>query len=153
MAQERTLVLIKPDGVKRNLIGAIIERFERKGLTIAGMQLRIPDQALAEQHYDVHRERPFFKALISFITSAPVVALAIDGDDAVAVVRNLMGATDGRKSAPGTIRGDFGCSIGANLVHGSDSAENAAKELAIWFPDGQGLFDWQRADVDWLDAD
>jgi nucleoside-diphosphate kinase len=152
MAIQRTLVLIKPDAVKRGLIGAIVQRFEAKGLTLAGLRLLRCDKATAEAHYVDHKAKPFFPGLIAFITGSPLVALALQGDEAVAVVRNLMGATDGRKAAPGTVRGDFGCSIGANLVHGSDSAENAAKELAIWFPGGAGLYDWERADQAWLDA-
>lgn len=152
MATQRTLVLIKPDAVKRGLIGAIVQRFEAKGLTVAGMRLLRCDKATAEAHYADHKAKPFFPGLITFITGSPLVALALHGDEAVAVVRNLMGATDGRKAAPGTIRGDWGCSIGANLVHGSDSAENAAKELAIWFPQSAGLYDWERADQGWLDA-
>lgn len=152
MAIETTLVLIKPDAVKRNLIGQIVDRFERKGLTLVGMQLRQADEATATAHYADHKDKPFFPSLMEFVLGAPLVAIALRGDEAVSVVRTLMGATDGRKSPPGTIRGDFGCSIGANLVHGSDSAENAEKELGIWFPGGEGLVDWQRADSDWLDA-
>ena len=153
MASQRTLVLIKPDAVQRNLIGEVVGRFERKGLRIAGMRLMMAERAVAEQHYADHRDKPFFGSLIDFIVSAPLVALVVEGDEAVAVVRNLVGATDGRKAAAGTIRGDFGCSISANLVHGSDSAESAARELAIWFPDDAHVVDWQRADADWLDAD
>ena len=152
MAVQQTLVLIKPDAVQRGLIGEIVARFERKGLTVAGMRLVQADQALAEQHYAVHSDKPFFKDLIAFITGSPLVAIALAGEEAVSVVRNLVGATDGRKAAPGTVRGDFGISVGANLVHGSDSEENAQTELALWFPGGEGIVDWTRCDAPWLDA-
>ncbi len=150
MARQRTLVLIKPDGVQRGLIGEIIGRFERKGLTLVGMKLVRASKELATRHYAVHADKPFFPALLSFITSSPLVAIALDGDEAVSVVRNLMGPTDGRKAGPGTIRGDFGLSIGANLVHGSDSEDNAALEIGIWFP--EGLVDWQPCAQPWLNG-
>ena len=151
MAQQTTHVLIKPDGVQRGLVGEILARFERKGLTVVGLKLVQADAEIAGRHYAVHADKPFFPSLMAFITSSPLVAVALRGNEAVAVVRNLMGATDGRKAAPGTIRGDFGCSIGANLVHGSDSVENADIELAVWFPDG--VAEWSRCDESWLDAD
>ena len=147
MAVQRTLVLLKPDAVQRGLCGEIIRRFEQKGLTLVGMRLMKADQATAEAHYAAHKDRPFFPALMSFITGSPLVAVALQGDEAVSVVRTLVGATDGRKADPGTVRGDFGISVGANLVHGSDSAESAEAELAIWFPNGDGLVDWQRCDT------
>ncbi len=152
MSVQTTLVLIKPDAVQRGLVGDIIARFERKGLTLAGMRLVKASRELAEQHYAVHAERPFFKDLIAFITGSPLVAMALEGEEAVAVVRNLMGATDGRKAAPGTIRGDFGISVGANLAHGSDSEENAQLELELWFPGGEGLVAWTPCTKPWLDA-
>jgi nucleoside-diphosphate kinase len=151
MATQTTLVLLKPDAVQRGYIGDILSRFERKGLTLVGLRMVKADETLAGTHYEVHKDRPFYPALIKFITSSPLVAVALRGDEAVSVVRTLMGPTDGRKAAPGTVRGDFGCSIGANLVHGSDSEENAAIELGVWFP--EGVIDWQRCDEPWLDAD
>ena len=150
MATETTLVLIKPDAVQRGHIGDILNRFERKGLSVVGMQFLKAPQAIVEAHYAEHKERPFFGDVVKFLTSSPIVALAISGNDAISVVRTLMGATDGRKSPPGTIRGDFGCSLGANLVHGSDSAESAERELALWFPNG--TVDWEPCTTPWLDA-
>lgn len=133
MPSERTLVLLKPDAVARRLCGEILARFERKGLKIAGMKLLQVTPELSKQHYAEHVHKPFYPLLESFITSGPVVALALEGPEAVTVVRGMMGATNGRQSAPGTIRGDFGLSRQMNLVHGSDSPEAAAKELAIYF--------------------
>ena len=152
MAEQTTLVLIKPDAVQRGLIGEIIARFEAKGLTIVGMRLVQASKDIAEQHYAVHKSKPFFNDLITFITGSPLVAMALRGEEAIAVVRTLMGATNGREAVPGTIRGDFGISVGANLAHGSDSAENAGLELGIWFPKGEGLVDWTRCIAPWLDA-
>jgi nucleoside-diphosphate kinase len=131
---ERTLVLVKPDGVRRGLIGEVIGRLERKGLTVAALRMLTVDEALARQHYAEHVDKPFFPELLAFITSGPVVALAAEGPEAVGIVRTLMGATDPKKAAPGTIRGDFGIVITENIVHGSDSPESAARELAIFFP-------------------
>lgn len=133
MPSERTLVLLKPDAVARRLCGEILARFERKGLKIAGMKLLQVTPELSKQHYAEHVHKPFYPLLESFITSGPVVALALEGPEAVTVVRGMMGSTNGRQSAPGTIRGDFGLSRQMNLVHGSDSPEAAAKELAIYF--------------------
>ena len=133
---ETTLVLVKPDGVQRGLVGNIVSRFEAKGLQIVGMKLMRADQSLLEAHYSDHKERPFFPGLVKFMGSSPVVALALRGHGAIGVVRGLMGKTDGKESAPGTIRGDFGMSRSYNLVHGSDSAENATKELGLWFSEG-----------------
>lgn len=130
---ERTFVMVKPDGVERKLVGEIIRRFENKGLRLVGLKMLTPDQALAEQHYAVHRERPFFGDLVQFITSGPVVAMAWEGSQAVTLVRKLMGATKPEDAAPGTIRGDFTTEIQTNLVHGSDAAETAQQELALWF--------------------
>ena len=137
MAQ-RTLVLVKPDGVKKGLIGEIISRLERKGLAIAAMRMLQMDDALARRHYAVHDGKPFFAGLVEFITSGPVVAVVVEGEKCVEVVRRLMGETDPVRAAPGTIRGDFGLDIGENLIHGSDSDENARKEMANFFP---GLVD------------
>ena len=134
MAQ-RTLVLVKPDGVKKGLIGEIISRLEKKGLKIAAMRMLQMDKALARKHYAVHDGKPFFAGLVEFITSGPVVAVVVEGDKSVEVVRKLMGETDPVKAVPGTIRGDYGLDIGENLIHGSDSEENARTEIALFFPD------------------
>ncbi len=131
---QRTLVLVKPDGVKKGLIGEIISRLERKGLKIAAMRMLQMDEALARKHYAVHDGKPFFAGLVEFITSGPIVAVVVEGDKVVEVVRKLMGETDPVKAAPGTIRGDYGLEIGENLIHGSDSDENAQKEIALFFP-------------------
>jgi nucleoside-diphosphate kinase len=133
---ERTLILLKPDAVQRGLCGTIIERFERKGLKILGMKLMKITPELAAQHYEAHREKKFYAGLVKFMTSSPVVAMALAGNDAIAVCRNLMGATFGADAAPGTIRGDLGISRSFNLVHGSDSPEAAERELKLFFPEG-----------------
>jgi nucleoside-diphosphate kinase len=132
---QRTLVLVKPDGVKKGLIGEIISRLEKKGLKIAAMRMLTMDKALARKHYAVHDGKPFFDGLVKFITSGPIVAVVVEGEKSVEVVRKLMGETDPVKAAPGTIRGDYGLDIGENLIHGSDSDENAQKEIALFFPD------------------
>jgi nucleoside-diphosphate kinase len=132
---ERTLVLLKPDTVRRGLVGEVVSRFEAKGLSIVRMELRTIDGEVADQHYAEHVERDFYPPLRDFVTSGPLVAMVLEGDEAIAVVRAIAGATDGRKAAPGTIRGDFSLSNRENLVHGSDSPESAERELALWFPD------------------
>jgi nucleoside-diphosphate kinase len=132
---ERTLVLLKPDAVRRGLVGEVISRFEAKGLGIVRMELRTIDGETADRHYAEHVERDFYPPLREFVTGGPLVAMVLEGDEAIAVVRALAGATDGRQAAPGTIRGDLSLSNRENLVHGSDSAESAERELAIWFPD------------------
>jgi nucleoside-diphosphate kinase len=132
---ERTLVLAKPDAVARGLVGEIVGRLERKGLTLVAMELRTLDRSTAEQHYAEHDGKPFFADLVDFITSGPLVALVAEGPRAVEAVRGLMGVTDPVKSAPGSIRGDFALEIGENLVHGSDSPESAAREVKLFFPD------------------
>ncbi|MGH3308524.1 MAG: nucleoside-diphosphate kinase [Nocardioides sp.] len=132
---ERTLVLLKPDTVRRGLVGEVTSRFEAKGLSIVKMELRTIDGELADRHYAEHVERDFYPPLRGFVTSGPLVAMVLEGDEAIAGVRAIAGATDGRKAAPGTIRGDLSLSNRENLVHGSDSAESAERELAIWFPD------------------
>ena len=137
MAVERTLVLVKPDAMQRRLAGEILRRFEQRGLTIRAARLVAVDRELAEEHYAEHAEKPFFAELVEFITSAPALALALDGEGAIAVVRTTMGATNPANAAPGTIRGDLALSMPDNLVHGSDSPESAARELALWFPDEQ----------------
>jgi nucleoside-diphosphate kinase len=131
---QRTLVLLKPDAVKRGLVGEILSRFEAKGLTLVAMDLRMIDAAHSDGHYAEHVARDFYPPLRDFVTSGPLVALVLEGDEAVDVVRLLNGATDGRKAAPGTIRGDLSLSNRENLVHGSDSPESAAREIALWFP-------------------
>jgi nucleoside-diphosphate kinase len=132
---ERSLVLVKPDAIRRGLLGEIVGRFERKGLVIEALVLRTMDAELADQHYAEHVEKPFYPPLKDFMTGAPLVAMVISGDQVVDVVRALVGATDGRKAAPGTIRGDLSLSNRENLVHASDSLESAKRELALWFPD------------------
>lgn len=131
---ERSFVLIKPDAVRRGLVGAVLSRFEAKGLRIVAMEQRLIDGALADEHYAEHVERDFYPPLREFVQSGPSVALVLEGDQAIEVVRLLNGATDGRKAAPGTIRGDYSLSNRENLVHGSDSPESAAREIALWFP-------------------
>jgi len=132
---ERTLVLIKPDAVRRGLIGEILRRFERKCLTVDALVLRTMDAALADEHYAEHLAKPFYPPLKEFMTGGPLVAAILSGDEAVEVVRALVGATDGRKAAAGTIRGDFSLSNRENLVHASDSPDSAKREIALWFPD------------------
>jgi nucleoside-diphosphate kinase len=132
---ERTLVLLKPDAVRRGLVGEVLSRFERRGLTIVALDMRTIDGAQADRHYAEHVERDFYPPLREFVTSGPLVALVLEGDSAIEVVRGINGATDGRKAAPGPIRGDLSLSNRENLVHGSDSAESAEREIGIWFPD------------------
>ncbi len=132
---ERTLVLVKPDGVERGLVGDIVHRFERRGLRLAAAELRTLDRATAERHYAEHEGKPFFEGLVNFITRGPVMAMVIEGPgETWQVVRTMMGPTNPSSAAPGTIRGDLGLEIGQNLIHGSDSAESAQREIAIFFP-------------------
>jgi len=145
---ERTFVMIKPDGVQRGLIGEIIHRFERRGLKIVSMKLVHVSQELAEKHYAVHKGRPFYNALISYITSGPVVAMVLEGSNAITVARNTMGATNPAEASPGTIRADFGIEIGRNLVHGSDGPETAAFEIDLWF--GSDIPSWDRSTDRWI---
>ncbi len=146
---ERTLVLVKPDGVQRGLIGEVISRLERRGLKLVGMKLMQVDDALARQHYGEHVDRPFFPGLVGFITSSPVVAMAWEADNAVEAVRSTMGQTNPTTSPPGTIRGDLALDIGRNLVHGSDSPESAQRELALFFSAGK-LLDYSRSNDPWI---
>ena len=133
---ERTLVLVKPDGVSRGLVGEVIARIERKGLTLAALELRMVPRELAEQHYAEHEDKPFFGSLLEFITSAPVVAAVVEGEQAIAAFRQLAGGTDPvDKAAPGSIRGDLALETQSNLVHGSDSVDSAKREIALWFPE------------------
>jgi nucleoside-diphosphate kinase len=149
---ERTLILIKPDGVQRALIGAIVSRYEERGLRIVGMKMVHADRALAEQHYAVHRDKPFFAGLVEFIISAPLVAMAVEGPNAVTVCRAINGATRPHEAAPGSIRGDLALDTGHNLVHGSDSVETAQAELALWFKPDE-MFDYARSVDSWVVGD
>src|SRR5262245_35047760 len=146
---QRTLVLLKPDCVHRRLVGAILQRFERKGLRIVAMKILQPSTELAEKHYAVHQGRDFYESLISFLTSGPTVALVLEGREAITVVRTLMGPTDGAKAPPGTVRGDFALSKQNNLIHGSDSPETAAFEIALWFRPDELVY-YQTVDSSWI---
>jgi nucleoside-diphosphate kinase len=146
---ERTLVLIKPDAVQRQLTGRILARFEERGLRIVGLKLVQVDRALAERHYEVHRGKPFFEGLLAFITSSPLVALALEGPNAIAIVRAMVGATRPHEAAPGTIRGDLAVETAQNLVHASDGPETAAAELALWFEPAE-LLDYRREVDRWV---
>jgi nucleoside-diphosphate kinase len=143
---ERTLILIKPDGVQRALVGRLIDRYEQRGLRLVGLKMAHVSRDLAERHYAVHRDKPFFAGLVEFIVSAPLVALALEGPNAVEVCRAINGATRPHEAAPGSIRGDFALETGQNIVHASDSPDTAADELGLWFADDE-LFDYRR-DVD-----
>jgi len=146
---ERTLIILKPDAVQRGLVGQIVTRLENKGLQIVGMKLMQISRKLAETHYEPHRGKPFYAGLVNFMTSSPVVVLALEGKDAIAISRKLMGATFGSKAEPGTIRGDFGVSNSFNLIHGSDSPESAQRELGLFFRPEE-LLDWQPAIRGWV---
>ena len=141
-SMQTTYIMIKPDGVQRGLVGEIITRFENKGLRLVGLRQLIPSTKVAEEHYAIHKDRPFYPGLIKFITSGPVVAMAWTGVEAITVARNIIGPTNGREALPGTIRGDLAMDIGHNIIHGSDGEETAKFELKLWFPDG--LSEWQR---------
>lgn len=146
---QRTLVLLKPDCLHRRLVGDILGRFESKGLRIVALKLVQTSRATAEAHYAVHKGKPFYESLLKFITAGPTVAVVLEGREAVAVVRQLMGPTDGTKAPPGTIRGDYALSIQNNLIHGSDSPENAATEIGIWFRPEE-LVAWTVTDDPWV---
>jgi nucleoside-diphosphate kinase len=146
---ERTFIAVKPDGVQRGIVGEIVRRFETKGFTLVGLKLLQVSRELAEQHYDVHKERPFFPSLVEFITSGPVVAMVWEGEGVIASARKLIGATNPLSAEPGTIRGDFGVSIGRNLIHGSDAPETAQREIGLWFKDEE-LVSWQPTITPWL---
>lgn len=146
---ERTLVLIKPDAMQRGLAGEILTRLERRGLRIAGLKLLHVDRALAERHYGEHVGKPFYEGLVSYITACPIIAAVFEGTNAVESVRNSVGKTNPRDAAPGTIRGDFGLEIGRNLIHASDSLDNAARETAIFFDESE-LFGYERAIDKWV---
>ena len=146
---EQTLVLVKPDGVQRGLIGEIIQRLERRGLKLAGAKLIQVSDRLARSHYAIHEGKPFYEGLINYITSSPVMAMVWEGPGVVSAVRQTMGSTDPLKAAPGTIRHDLALSISRNLTHASDSPENAVNEIALWFDPGE-IVNWQLCDSDWL---
>ena len=146
---ERTFIMMKPDGVQRHLTGEIMHRFERKGFTLVGLKMMQVSRELAEKHYGVHKERPFFNSLIEFITSAPVIAMVWEGENVVSAARNIIGATNPTTAAPGSIRGDFGVSIGRNLIHGSDAIETAQTEVALWFTEEE-LLNWKPVRQSWL---
>ena len=148
MAAERTFVAIKPDGVQRGLVGEILGRFERKGFKLVGLKQLVPSRGLAEQHYGVHKERPFFAGLVDFITSSPVVAMVWEGDGVIKSARRLIGATKPLESEPGTIRGDLAVNIGRNVIHGSDGPETAEFEIGLWFQPSE-LNDWTPSDQVW----
>ena len=149
MATERTLIIVKPDAVQRGLTGEIIKRFEQRGLRIIGMKFMQVSRELAEKHYDVHRERPFFGSLVDYIVSSPVVVMALEGTDAIAAARGTIGATKPSDSPAGTIRGDFALEIGRNLVHGSDSVENGEIEVGNFFSEDE-LVSWGRNTDEWI---
>lgn len=146
---ERTFLMIKPDGVQRNLVGEIIQRFETKGFTLVGLKMMQVSSELAEKHYAVHKERPFFPSLVDFITSSPVVAMVWEGEGVIASARKIIGATNPLNAEPGTIRGDFGISVGRNLIHGSDGPETAKDEVSLWFSDAE-LANWTPAITPWV---
>jgi nucleoside-diphosphate kinase len=146
---ERTFLAIKPDGVQRGLVGEIIGRFEAKGFKLVGMKLMTASRELAEQHYGVHKERPFFAGLVDFITSGPLVAMVWEGDGVVASARKMIGATNPLNSEPGTIRGDLAVNVGRNIIHGSDAVETAREEISLWFKDEE-LSAWTPSLTPWI---
>ncbi|MEM8806156.1 MAG: nucleoside-diphosphate kinase [Cyanobacteria bacterium P01_G01_bin.38] len=146
---ERTFLMIKPDGVQRGLISDIIGRYEKKGFTLVGMKLMAVSRELAEKHYDVHREKPFFGGLVDFITSGPVVAMVWEGEGVVASARKIIGATNPLTAEPGTIRGDYGITIGRNIIHGSDAIETARTEISLWFSEDE-LTSWDSSAKGWI---
>ncbi len=146
---ERTYCMVKPDGVQRNAVGEIIARFERKGIKIVGLKMMQIPQATAEKHYGEHKDKPFFKDLVDFITSGPVVAMVLEADNVISTVRTMMGATNPKDSVPGTIRGDFGITIDKNVIHGSDSPESAEREIGIFFKPEE-LVDYTKSGHEWI---
>lgn len=147
---EKTFIALKPDAVQRGYVGDIISRFEKKGFKLIGMKLMVVTQEMAETHYGEHREKPFFKGLVDFITSSPIVAMAWAGDNVVASARTMMGATNPKDSLPGTIRGDFAVDMGRNIIHGSDSVASAERELKIFFQSEELIPDWTRHADGWI---
>ncbi|MBD2176820.1 nucleoside-diphosphate kinase [Pseudanabaena sp. FACHB-1998] len=146
---ERTFLAVKPDGVQRHLVGEIIRRYESKGFKLVGLKLLQPTRELAEKHYAVHKERPFFAGLVDFITSGPVVAMVWEGDGVVASARKIIGATNPLTAEPGTIRGDYGANIGRNIIHGSDAIETAQTEINLWF-NAEELVEWSPSLTSWI---
>jgi len=146
---ERTFAMVKPDGVQRGLVGEVIRRFEQKGIKVAALKLMQITPELAEKHYAEHKERPFFTDLVNFITSGPVAAMVLEGENVIAMVRTMMGATNPKDSAPGTIRGDFGMTIDKNIIHGSDSPASAVREISIFFADTE-IVTYTKADEEWI---
>ncbi|WP_108671124.1 nucleoside-diphosphate kinase [Peribacillus acanthi] len=146
---EKTFLMVKPDGVQRQLIGEIVSRFEKKGFTLAGAKLMSISQELAEQHYGEHKERPFFGELVDFITSGPVFAMVWEGENVIATARQMMGATNPKDSAPGTIRGDFAATVGKNIIHGSDSPESAEREIGLFFKQEE-LVEYTKLMNEWI---
>ena len=146
---ERTLIIVKPDGVQRGLTGEIIRRFETRGLRIAGMKFLSVSRDLAERHYAIHQGKPFYEGLVNYITSGPVVVMALEGTNAIEAARGTIGVTNPAKAPAGSIRGDLGLEIGRNLVHGSDSVENGQAEIALWFKPDE-LVSWQRSTDSWI---
>ncbi|HJE02223.1 nucleoside-diphosphate kinase [Staphylococcus auricularis] len=146
---EKTFVMIKPDAVQRNLVGEIISRIERKGLKLVAGKLMSVPKSLAEEHYAEHTDKPFYNDLVSFITSAPVFAMVLEGEDAVKVARHIIGETNPSEATPGTIRGDLGLTVGRNIIHGSDSVESAEKEINLWFNEDE-ISDYESPQDAWL---
>lgn len=146
---ERTFIMVKPDGVQRNLIGEIVTRFEKKGYQLVAAKLMQVPQDLAEKHYAEHREKPFFQELVDFITSGPVFAMVWQGDGVIATARQMMGKTNPQEALPGTIRGDFGLTVGKNVIHGSDSPESAEREIDLWFNEDE-ILDYKKTGDEWL---
>ncbi|ACA58656.1 nucleoside-diphosphate kinase [Candidatus Desulforudis audaxviator] len=146
---DRTFVMVKPDGVQRGLVGEVITRFERRGFKLVALKLLWIDRGLAERHYEEHRGKPFFDELVRYITSGPVAAMVLEGREVVTTVREMMGATQPAKALPGTIRGTYGIDVGRNIVHGSDSAASAAREIGLFFADGE-LIEYERALDPWI---
>jgi nucleoside-diphosphate kinase len=146
---EKTFLMVKPDGVSRGLVGEVVSRAEDKGLKITAMKMMEIDEDLAKRHYGEHEGKPFFSDLVSFITSGPVVAMVVEGKEAINIARTLIGATDPKEAGPGTIRGDFGIDVGRNIAHGSDSLESAEREISLFFTPDE-IIDYKRTDEDWI---
>ncbi len=146
---EKTFLMVKPDGVQRNLIGEIVSRFEKKGFQLVGGKLMVISKELAEEHYGEHKERPFFGELVDFITSGPVFAMVWEGENVIATARQMMGSTNPKDAAPGTIRGDFGVTVGKNIIHGSDSPESAVREIGIFFNENE-LVEYKKLMNEWI---
>ncbi|MBD7986190.1 nucleoside-diphosphate kinase [Sporosarcina sp. Sa2YVA2] len=146
---EKTFLMVKPDGVQRNLVGEIVNRFESKGFTLVGAKLMQITQELAEQHYGEHKERPFFGELVDFITSGPVFAMVWEGENVISTARLMMGATNPKESAPGTIRGDFAVTVGKNIIHGSDSSDSATREIGLFFKEEE-LVTYEKSMISWI---